>query len=84
MYKKTLNEHTINKKRFFSMPKTYKVIFYAADEGGYYAECPSLSGCYTQGETLEELRKNMLEAFELYLEDEISDEDTVNIEVCYA
>jgi len=38
------------------------------DEFGYYAYCPELKGCHTQGDTLEEVLKNIKEAVELYLE----------------
>jgi len=38
------------------------------DEFGYYAYCPELKGCHTQGNTLEEVLKNIKEAVELYLE----------------
>ncbi|MEA2075963.1 MAG: type II toxin-antitoxin system HicB family antitoxin [Euryarchaeota archaeon] len=41
------------------------------DEDGYYvAEVPDLRGCYTQGETLEEVLKNIKEVIELCLEAE--------------
>jgi predicted RNase H-like HicB family nuclease len=38
------------------------------DEYGYYAYCPDLEGCQTQGETLDEVTENIKEAIELYLE----------------
>ena len=38
------------------------------DEFGYYAYCPELKGCHTQGDTLDETLKNIKEAVELYLE----------------
>jgi predicted RNase H-like HicB family nuclease len=38
------------------------------DEHGYFAYCPELRGCQTQGETLEEAMHNIREAIELYLE----------------
>lgn len=37
------------------------------DEDGYYAYCPQLEGCQSQGDTLEEARANIQEAIELYL-----------------
>jgi predicted RNase H-like HicB family nuclease len=47
----------------------YKVsIIIEKDEDGYYAYCPELPGCQTQGDSLEEVRKNIQEAVELYLE----------------
>ena len=35
-----------------------------AEEGGYWAEVPAISGCATQGETFEELLSNLYEAVE--------------------
>jgi len=39
-----------------------KVIIHEAEEGGYWAEVPAIPGCATQGETFEELLKNLYEA----------------------
>jgi predicted RNase H-like HicB family nuclease len=41
-----------------------KVIIHEAEEGGYWAEVPAIPGCATQGETFEELLKNLYEAVE--------------------
>ena len=38
------------------------------DERGYYAWCPELKGCQSQGDTVEEAMANIREAVELYLE----------------
>jgi predicted RNase H-like HicB family nuclease len=38
------------------------------DAHGYFAYCPELKGCHTQGQTLEEVLANIREATELYLE----------------
>ncbi len=38
------------------------------DEGGFHAYVPSLPGCHTFGDTVEEARKNILEAIELHTE----------------
>ncbi len=38
------------------------------DEHGYYAWCPELKGCQTQGRTVEETLSNIREAIELFLE----------------
>jgi predicted RNase H-like HicB family nuclease len=38
------------------------------DLNGYYAYCPALKGCQSQGETLEEIQTNIQEAIELYVE----------------
>lgn len=41
-----------------------KVVVHGAEEGGYWAEVPSLPGCATQGDTFEELLANIYEAVE--------------------
>ena len=46
---------------------TLKAIIHKAEEGGFWAEVPSLPGCLTQGETLAELKANLREAIELWL-----------------
>ena len=38
------------------------------DEYGYYAYCPELKGCHSQGDSIEEVMENIKEAVELYLE----------------
>ena len=48
---------------------SYKVsIVIEKDEHGYYAYCPGLEGCQTQGDSIEEVTANIKEAVELYLE----------------
>ena len=42
----------------------YRVIVHDAEEGGFWAEIPEIPGCATQGETFEELLKNIHEAVE--------------------
>ena len=39
------------------------------DEDGYFAYCPLLQGCYTQGDTYEEALKNIKDTVKLHLED---------------
>lgn len=41
-----------------------KVVVHEAEEGGYRAEVPAIPGCATQGDTVEELIKNVQEALE--------------------
>lgn len=38
------------------------------DKEGYYAFCPEMKGCHTQGDSLEEVLAHIKEAIELYLE----------------
>jgi predicted RNase H-like HicB family nuclease len=49
-----------------------KVIIHEADEGGYWAEVPSIPGCATQGETFEELLQNIYDAVEGCLSVDVS------------
>ncbi len=46
----------------------YTVIFQKEPEGGYTAIVPELPGCVTYGKDLEEAKKMVKEAIELYLE----------------
>lgn len=41
-----------------------KVVVHEAEEGGYWAEVPAIPGCATQGDSFEELLKNLYEAVE--------------------
>ena len=45
-----------------------KVILEPSDEGGYTVYAPSLPGCISEGESVEEALENIKEAIELYLE----------------
>lgn len=45
----------------------YTILIHKADEGGFWAEVPALSGCFSQGETIEETIANTKEAIELHI-----------------
>jgi predicted RNase H-like HicB family nuclease len=63
---------------------TFKIVVHDAEEGGFWAEVPSLPGCMSQGETLEELERNIREAIEAWLwvdEAQLSLEDARVLEV---
>ncbi|MDD5658824.1 MAG: type II toxin-antitoxin system HicB family antitoxin [Actinomycetota bacterium] len=48
---------------------SYKVnIVIEKDDFGFYAYCPELEGCQSQGDSLEEVMNNIKEAIELYIE----------------
>jgi len=47
----------------------YNALFTPEEEGGYSVSVPDLPGCFSQGDTFEEAKKNTAEAIELYLED---------------
>ncbi len=46
----------------------WKVFVHIAEEGGYWAEVPALTGCVSEGETVDELLANIREAAEGWLE----------------
>lgn len=41
-----------------------KAIIYRAEEGGFWASVPAIPGCVSQGETLDEVKANILDALE--------------------
>lgn len=45
-----------------------QVILIPDETGGFVVEVPSLPGCYSQGETIEEALANIREAIELHIE----------------
>jgi len=45
----------------------YTILIHKADEGGFWAEVPALSGCFSQGETIEETIANTKGAIELHI-----------------
>ncbi len=49
-----------------------KVIVHEPEEGGFWAEVPSIPGCATQGETFEDLLHNLYEAVEGCLSVDVS------------
>jgi len=56
---------------------SYKIsIVIEKDAYGYYAYCPELEGCQSQGDSLDEVLANIKEAIELYLETLSDDEKT--------
>ena len=52
----------------YTYPMKVTAVVHKADEGGFWAEVPSLPGCRTQGDTMDELKANLREAVELYFE----------------
>jgi predicted RNase H-like HicB family nuclease len=48
--------------------ETYITVVHEDSEGGFWAEVPALPGCYSQGETMDELMVNIREAISGVLE----------------
>ncbi len=41
------------------------------DEDGYFAFCPELQGCYSQGKSFEEALDNIRDAIQLHVQDRL-------------
>ena len=54
-------------------------IIYRDESGVYCAEVPALPGCYTDGDTIEDVKRNLQEAIQLYLE--VSESEVANLEL---
>ena len=50
-----------------------RVVVHEAEEGGYWAEVPAIPGCATEGDTFEELLRNLYEAVEGCLSVEVDE-----------
>ncbi len=48
--------------------REFSVVILEDESGGYIAIVPELPGCHTQGDSLDEVIRNIREAIELYLE----------------
>jgi predicted RNase H-like HicB family nuclease len=52
--------------------KTYRFsVVIEKDQDGYFALCPELQGCYTQGKTYEEALEHIKDAIRLHIEDRL-------------
>lgn len=45
------------------------------DKDGFFARCPELQGCYTQGDSYEEVMANIREAIRLHIEDRLAEKE---------
>jgi len=54
-----------------------KILIHQDEKSGYWAEVPSLPGCFTQGETMDDLLTNLYEAIDGYLK--VKEEETMNL-----
>ena len=51
------------------------------DKQGYFAYCPELQGCYTQGESYEQVLESIKDAIRLHVEDRLeSGEELPHVE----
>ncbi|MEF9437356.1 MAG: type II toxin-antitoxin system HicB family antitoxin [Candidatus Mariimomonas ferrooxydans] len=47
------------------------------DSDGYFAFCPELQGCHTQGDSYEEVTGNIKDAIRLHIEDRIENGEDI-------
>ncbi len=52
------------------MQREFYVVIERDEDGCYVGEVPQIAGCYSQGETIDELLTNMKEVIELCLEEQ--------------
>ncbi|HEX4643701.1 MAG TPA: type II toxin-antitoxin system HicB family antitoxin [Candidatus Acidoferrales bacterium] len=52
-------------------------IIIESDPDGYYVSCPTLQGCYSQGDTYEEAVTNIRDAIRLHVEDHLADGENI-------
>ncbi|NOQ37751.1 DUF1902 domain-containing protein [archaeon] len=63
-----------------NMTRTFHVIIEQDEDNVYIGKVPELSGCVTQGDTLDELMKNIREAIELCLDVRENEKNLTNQE----
>ena len=51
---------------------SFQVIIHDAEEGGYWAEVTGMPGCYSQGETIAEVKTNIHEAALAWMESQLA------------
>jgi len=59
------------------MPRFLLPVVIEKDQDGYFAFCPVLQGCYTQGDTYEEALDNIEDAIRLHIEDRLANGEPV-------
>ncbi|MBI4297016.1 MAG: type II toxin-antitoxin system HicB family antitoxin [Chloroflexi bacterium] len=60
--------------------RTYRfAVVVEKDLDGYFASCPQLQGCYTQGQTFEEALENIKDAIKLHVQDRLANKEPIPI-----
>jgi antitoxin HicB len=57
--------------------RTYRVIIKLDENGSYYASVPALPGCFTWGDSVEEVRLLIKDAMDVYLRSLIKDGELI-------
>ncbi|MEI6511836.1 MAG: type II toxin-antitoxin system HicB family antitoxin [bacterium] len=61
------------------MKKYILPIIIEKDKDGYFVKCPSLQGCYSQGDTYEEALANIKDAISLHIQDRLANGEVIEI-----
>ena len=56
-----------------------QVLIEQDEDGKYIASCPSLQGCYTQGDTIEEAMENIQDVIEMCLEELLEEQKEIKL-----
>ena len=56
-------------------------IIVESDQDGYFVTCPTLQGCYSQGETYEEAIANIKDAIRLHVDDRLANGEEISQKV---
>ena len=59
----------------------YTIVIDKDEDGKFLAICPSLQGCYAEGDTLEEAKELIEDAIKLHIQDRIEKGETEREEV---
>jgi len=59
------------------MARKFHVLIEQDEDGGFIGKVPEIKGCLSQGDTLDELMKNIKEAIELCLEVEAENKGSI-------
>jgi predicted RNase H-like HicB family nuclease len=70
----TTKTNEVNILNRFTLP-----VIIEKDKDGYFAFCPDLQGCYTQGDSYEEVLSNIEDAIRLHIEDRLENGESIPI-----
>ena len=70
----TIKTSEVNILNRFTLP-----VIIEKDKDGYFAFCPDLQGCYTQGDSYEEVLSNIEDAIRLHIEDRLENGEPIPI-----
>lgn len=59
----------MNEMQIPAAKRVFKAVVHDEAVGGYWAEIPELPGCFTHGETLDAINRNLIEAIACHTED---------------